>query len=88
MYRFWINCRPPRSTGQATKKVVCTKEWQTIQLHECSWEIITQHEFMSLLMPYVPLKPLEGPLCMEVRYALPFLKTERKAIKGKGMGVS
>jgi Holliday junction resolvase RusA-like endonuclease len=83
MYRFWINCRPPRSTGQATKKVGVRKNGKPFSYTSARGKSL-HNEFMSLLMPYVPLKPLEGPLCMEVRYALPFLKTERKAIKEKG----
>jgi Holliday junction resolvase RusA-like endonuclease len=83
MYKFWINCRPPRSTGQASKKVGVRKNGKPFSYTSARGKSL-HNEFMSLLMPFVPLKPFAGSLAMEVRYALPFLATERKAIKEKG----
>ena len=39
---------------------------------------------MSLLLPFQPVKPLEGALSLRIIYMLPFLKTEKKAIRERG----
>tara|TARA_B100000963_G_scaffold357389_1_gene379484 strand:- start:9589 stop:10056 length:468 start_codon:yes stop_codon:yes gene_type:complete len=83
MYEFWIKCRPPRATGQATKKVGVRKNGKPFSYTSQRGKTL-HSEFLSLFLPFVPMKPMEGPLYMEVTYALPFLSTERKAIKEKG----
>lgn len=39
---------------------------------------------MSLLLPFQPVKPLSGPLSLQITYMLPLLKTEKKSVKAWG----
>ena len=43
-----------------------------------------ESDFMSLLQPFVPIKPYEGALRLGVSYCLPLLKNETKAVREQG----
>lgn len=80
---FFIKCNPPRSTAQSAKRIGVRKDGKPFSFTTAKGKQ-QQEDFMSLLMPYVPEKPLQGPLKLNISYQFPFLSNEKKAVKMKG----
>ena len=83
MLKFTINCKPSRSTNQSNKRVGVRKNGSPFSYTTPKGKKL-ESEFASLLMPYAPEKPLEGCLKLEVVYALPLLKSEKKEVRERG----
>ena len=83
MKSFFIKCNPPRSTAQSAKRVGVKKDGKPFSFTTAKGKQ-QEAEFASLLLPYVPEKPLEGALRLSIIYKLPFLKSEKKAVRDKG----
>jgi Holliday junction resolvase RusA-like endonuclease len=83
MIEFFVPCNPPRSTAQSAKRVGVKKDGKPFSFTTQKGKK-QEAEFASLLMPHVPEAPFEGALQLRVIYRLPFLSTEKKAIKERG----
>ena len=83
MKAFFIKCNPPRSTAQSSKRVGVKKDGTPFSYTSAKGKK-QQTEFEGLLKPFVPEKPLEGPLALTIIYKFPFLKSEKRAVKDKG----
>lgn len=83
MKAFTIRCNPPRSTAQSSKRVGVKKNGIPFSYTTAKGKQ-QEADFASLLMPYVPEEPLEGPLALTIIYKFPFLKSEKRAVKDKG----
>ena len=83
MKAFFIRCNPPRSTAQSAKRVGVKKDGKPFSFTTAKGKQ-QESDFLSLLMPFVPEKPCEGPLRLTINYKFPFLSNEKKAIKEKG----
>lgn len=84
MIDFFIKCNPPRSTAQSARRVGMKKDGTPFSYKTAKGKQQEQ-DFMSLLMPFVPPEPLTGPLFLQVTYNLPLLKSEKKAIRERGI---
>jgi len=77
--KFWIKCIPPKSTGQAGLRIMKKKNGQQfIGKFASSKSKKTQEELMTLLRPYVPDSPMEGPIKLFVFWCYPWRKAEPK----------
>lgn len=83
MLDFFVKCNPPRSTAQSARRVGIKKDGTPFSYKTAKGKQQEQ-DFMSLLLPFQPVKPLEGALSLKVIYMLPFLKAEKKAIRAWG----
>jgi len=83
MLRFFIKCNPPRSTAQASKRVGVKKDGKPFSYTDKKGKEL-EANFTALLMPHVPKEPMEGPVRLIIEYRLPFLKSEKKAVKKRG----
>ena len=83
MKAFFIKCNPPRSTAQSAKRIGVKKDGKPFSFTTAKGKK-QEADFMSLLQPFVPEKPCEGPLKLTIIYKLPFLKTEKRAVKDRG----
>ena len=83
MLRFFIKCNPPRSTAQASKRVGVKKDGKPFSYTDKKGKEL-EANFTALLMPHVPKEPMEGPVRLIIEDRLPFLKSEKKALKKRG----
>ena len=80
--RFWIDCNPPRSTAQSQKRI--GMRGKIPMMYTTAKGRAQEADFMSLLHPFRPVTPYDGALRLGIRYCLPLLKNEKKAIRERG----
>ena len=77
---FNITCNPPKATAQASLRIMKRKDGtQFVGKFAKSKGKQAQNDLMTLLMPHVPARPLEGPLKLEVIWTYPWRKSEKKS---------
>jgi len=79
MIWFSISCIPPKSTHQASQRILKRKDGsQFIGKFATSKGKRAQDDLMSLLRPHTPPKPLEGALAVTIIWNYPWRKSEPK----------
>lgn len=80
-----IKCNPPKSTAQASNKILKTKEGRYFvgKMHTSKAKQV-ENTLISFLMPFVPEKPLDGALSLNVVWAYPWRTSEPKKNKKDG----
>jgi Holliday junction resolvase RusA-like endonuclease len=74
---FFIPCIPPRSTHQASLRILRRRNGsQFLGKFSSSKGKRTEGELMALLMPHRPPAPLTGPLFLGVEWRYPWRKGE------------
>lgn len=85
MTKFFIKCIPPKSTAQASLRIMKRKDGtQFVGKFAKSKGKKTQNELMTLLGEFVPPAPLEGALRVSVEWTYPWRKAESK--KNRAIG--
>jgi len=82
---FHINCIPPKSTHQAALRILRRRDG-TQFLGKCSSSKgkHVQNELLMLFAPHAPPAPMQGALTLNVYWAYPWRKSEKKANIAKG----
>ena len=82
---FHIDCNPPKSTHQGSMRIMKRKGGaQFIGKFASSKGKKAQDELTAMFTPYTPSEPLQGALELNVLYAYPWRKAEKKANIAKG----
>lgn len=83
--RFFIRCIPPKSTAQASTRILKRKDGsQFVGKFASSKGKRTQDELMILLREYVPDTPYTGAIQVSVSWTYPWRKSETKKNIKKG----
>ncbi len=86
MISFYISCEPPKSTHQASQRILKRNNGQMfIGKFANSKAKKAKDDFISMFTPYKPKKPLEGPLRLCVGWVYPWRKAETKRNKQNGI---
>lgn len=72
----FIPCLPPTATSQM--KGVCVVNGKPRFFKKKAVQQ-AENSLWALLQPYAPRKPLDGPLCLTLRFYWPWRKSERKS---------
>lgn len=85
MINFFVSCEPPKSTHQASLRIITPKHGKSFVGKYKNSKAKQAEEYISLLLrPYAPLKPYIGPLTVSVEWTYPWRKAETKARKAAG----
>jgi len=85
MIDFFTPCIPPKSTHQASLRILKRHDGtQFVGKFASSKGKRVESELMTLFMPHRPPAPMQGPLSLTVRWYYPWRKAEKKANRGKG----
>jgi len=87
MIRFFLSCVPPTSSHHH-KKIVRfrLKGGQQITRLADRPELVEAKETLeSLLLPFQPPAPLDGPVMLRVTFTWPFLKSHPKRFRAQGL---
>lgn len=84
--KFWIECIPPKSTGQAGLRILRRKNGsQFIGKYSTSKSMAAKNCLRSLLEPFKPDTPLDGAVQVSIKYVYPWRKNEPKKNKVNGI---
>lgn len=85
MIEIVLKCNPPKSTAQASNKILKTKSGRYfVGKMKTSKAKQVESDLVSLLYPFVPEKPLEGALSVEILWAYSWRTSEPKKNKVNG----
>jgi Holliday junction resolvase RusA-like endonuclease len=86
MIKAWIDCNPPKTTGQAAARIM-TRRGGTMFVGKCASGKgkAAQDDLMTLLMPHRPSSPLRGAVKLVVTWRYPWRKSEPK--RNRALGV-
>jgi Holliday junction resolvase RusA-like endonuclease len=77
--KFFIKCIPPKSTAQASNRILRRKDGSMfVGKMQSSKGKQTESDLLTLLAPHVPVKPLDCPLDVFVSWRYPYRKAEPK----------
>ena len=77
--KFFIKCNPPKSTAQASLRIMKKKDGsQFVGKFASSKGQNTQNDLMSMLSAHVPDDPFCGPILLIVEWCYPWRKSEPK----------
>jgi len=86
MIEFTLDVNPPTGTHQSALRVLKNRKTgkQFVGKMKSSKGKKIQNMFWSLLQPYRPQEPLQGPLQLQVCYVYPWRKSEPKKNQSSG----
>lgn len=85
MIDFFIECEPPKTTGQAGLRILKGKNGKMfVGKMSNSKSVKVKKEFIELLKPFVPQQPLNCPLELFIEWIYPFRKSEPKKNRNHG----
>lgn len=80
--QFRIDCIPPKSTGNSSRKIIRYKgRLMTIKGDKAKQAEV---DLLSLLRPYAPQIPFAGPVSLCIGITWPWRKSEPKRNRAKG----
>lgn len=80
-----LKCNPPKTTAQANTRILKGKNGKYfIGKMQSSKAKQVQSDLVSLLYPFIPEKPLQGALKVEIRWVYAWRKSETKKNIAKG----
>lgn len=84
--KFFIDCIPPKSTHQASQRILKRKSDNKMFIgkSESSKGAQVKRDLISLLYPYRPAQAMEGPLQVCIRITWPWRKSEKKKYRERG----
>jgi Holliday junction resolvase RusA-like endonuclease len=81
--KAWINCIPPKTTGQAAARILKRKDGTMFVGKFASGKgKAAQDDLMSLLMPHRPPQPMQGPVECHIVIRWPWRASEPKRNRG------
>jgi len=82
MIMFKLNIEPPRTTAQASHRIIKPKDRAAFigSYQSGKWRV-QEKEFMYLMKPFAPRKPMTGPLWLIIKWVYPYRKADKKWIK-------
>jgi Holliday junction resolvase RusA-like endonuclease len=86
MIKAWIDCNPPKTTGQASARIMKRRDGTMFVGKFASGKgKAAQDDLMALLMPHRPPEPLRGAVKLVVTWRYPWRKSEPK--RNRALGV-
>lgn len=83
--KFFIKCIPPKSTAQASSRILKRKDGSLfVGKMQSSKGRRTQQELLTLLSEFAPNEPYTGALYVAIDWTYPWRKSETKRNKLKG----
>lgn len=76
MLAFRINCVPPKSTGNSSRKII--KIGERLMTVKGAKAKQAECDLLSLLAPYAPAAPFAGPIRVNIGISWPWRKSEPK----------
>lgn len=85
MIEICLKCNPPKTTAQASNRILKTKSGRYfIGKMQSSKAKQTESDLVNLLYPYVPAEPLKGALKVEIKWVYVWTASEPKKNKING----
>lgn len=85
MIEIYLKCNPPKSTAQASNKILKGKNGRYfVGKMRTSKAKQTESDLISLLLPFVPAEPLKGALNVAIEWGYAWRSAEPKKNKLKG----
>lgn len=78
---FFVPCVPPKATAQQKGAFVLNGKVRFFKKARIKH---AENDLVSLLRPFAPSEPFDGPINVCVGFFFPFKKTERRADKERG----
>ena len=76
--KFFVPCIPPKSTHQASLRILKHGDKQFIGKMTTSKGKAVEHMLSAGFSPYVPAEPMQGPLYLKILYRFPWRKGQSK----------
>ncbi len=85
MIEAWIDCIPPKTTGQASARIMKKKDGTMFVGKFASGKgKAAQNDLLALLAPHRPAEPLTGPVACHILFRWPWRKSESRRNRAIG----
>jgi Holliday junction resolvase RusA-like endonuclease len=78
--KFFIKCKPPRTTYQAGQQILRTRAGRWFIGKNAKGHYMST-QLRRWVRPHAPKEPMDGALSVRLEWVFPFRKNEKKAIK-------